>query len=177
VRPRRRCRLLEVVGFLADESPRSTHGAFDRGRTEFSGGHAGDAVDQLVRLVDDDHVVLGQHRDAFQRVDGQQRVVGDDDVGVGRLLAGELGEAGAPVRALRGPDALAGGHRHLPPGSVRHSGHQLVAVPGLRVGGPLANADDVSTEQRRGLRGRTTPRHRRARRPRGDSGTGSCAAP
>ena len=36
--------------------------AVDGRRRELAGGGAGDAVDQLVRLVDDHHVVLGQHR-------------------------------------------------------------------------------------------------------------------
>src|SRR3954469_18681525 len=44
------------------------------------GGGLGDSADQLVRLVDDHHVVVRDHRDALDRVDGQQRVVGDDQV-------------------------------------------------------------------------------------------------
>ena len=51
------------------------------------GGHAGDPVDQFVGLVDDEQVVLGQHGGVGDGVDGQQRVVGDDDVGRARALA------------------------------------------------------------------------------------------
>ena len=35
-------------------------------------------------LVDDEQLVFGQHRGVGDGVDGQQRVVGDDDVGVRR---------------------------------------------------------------------------------------------
>ena len=66
---------------------------------QLGGGHAGDPVDQLVRLVDDHDVVLGQHRAALEGVDRQQRVVGDDDVGLPGLGAGLLGEAVVADRA------------------------------------------------------------------------------
>ena len=77
----------------------------DRAGGQLGGGDGGDPVDQLVRLVDDDDVVLGQHAELLQRVDGQQRVVGDDDVGLAGLGARPLGEA---VRRRTGSAARRG---------------------------------------------------------------------
>ena len=54
----------------------------DHARADLVGDRRGDPVDQLVRLVDDEHVVLGQHLAALEGVDGHERVVGDDDVDV-----------------------------------------------------------------------------------------------
>ena len=54
------------------------------GRGQFAARGAGDPVDQVVGLVDDDNVVLGEDREGFQRVDGEQRVVGDHDAGLAR---------------------------------------------------------------------------------------------
>ena len=51
-------------------------------RRQLGGRHARHPVDQFVRLVDDEQVVLGQHRGLGDGVDGQQGVVGDDDVGL-----------------------------------------------------------------------------------------------
>jgi hypothetical protein len=88
----------------------------------------GHRLDELVRLVQDDRVALGQHGDAGEDVQRQQGVVGHDDVGLLGRLARLLGEAVHPVRALRA-QALAGAHRHLPPGPVGHREGHLVAVP------------------------------------------------
>ena len=60
---------------------RRADGDAERRRRQLGGGHAGHPVDEFVRLVDDEQVVLGQHRGVGDGVDGQQRVVGDDDVG------------------------------------------------------------------------------------------------
>ncbi len=54
-------------------------------------------------------------------------------------------------RAPGHPEALPGGHRQLAPGPVRHAGHQLVAVAGLAVRGPVVQPLDVPPE--RGHRG------------------------
>src|SRR4029079_12968247 len=74
--------------------------------------------DELVGLVDDHDVVVGDHRNALDRVDGQQRVVGDDEVGPLRLLAGQLGEALLTEWALGGTEALAVVDRDLAPLAV-----------------------------------------------------------
>ena len=51
------------------------------------------AVDELVRLVDDEDVVLGQEVAPLEGVDRHEGVVGDDDVDVPGGLAGPLDEA------------------------------------------------------------------------------------
>ena len=60
---------------------------------ELVGRGLGDAGGELVGLVDDHGVVVGDHRHPLDRVDREQRVVGDDQVGALRLLPGALGEA------------------------------------------------------------------------------------
>ena len=60
-------------------------------------------------------VVLRDHRHALDRVDREQRVVGDDQLRPGRALLGALGEALLAERAPRGAQALPVGDRHLPP--------------------------------------------------------------
>ena len=86
-----------------------------------------------MRLVDDDQVVVREHLVALQRVDGEQRVVGDDDVGAACLRAGAFGEAVRTDGALRGAETFLGGHRNLAPGLVGDAGDELVAVAGLGV--------------------------------------------
>ena len=83
---------------------------------------AGHPVDQLVRLVDDQQLVFGQHGGVGDGVDGQQRVVGDDDIGVPGLVAGLLGEAVGAERAAGHADAFPGRHADLRPRPVRHAG-------------------------------------------------------
>ena len=82
------------------------------------GGRLGHPGDQLVRLVDHHDVVVGDHRHALDRVDGEQRVVGDDQVGAVGLLARHLDEALLAERAPRRPQALAVVDRDLPPLAV-----------------------------------------------------------
>ena len=72
---------------------RTLGGPLDGDGVELVGGGLGDAGGQLVCLVDDDGVVLRQHRHAVDGVDGKQGVVGDDEVGVLGVLTGLLGEA------------------------------------------------------------------------------------
>src|SRR5258708_24368405 len=81
-----------------------------------------------MRRVDAPRVVLGQDLAVLQRVDGQQRVIGDDDIGPASGLAGPLGEAPRAERAALGPDALPRGDRDLPPRPLIHSRHELVTV-------------------------------------------------
>ena len=83
---------------------------------EPAGGHldaggGGDGVLELVGLVDDDHVVLGQHRAAGGEVQPVEVGVDDDDVGVGGRPPGLLGEAVVALRALAGAGALPGRRR------------------------------------------------------------------
>ena len=107
------------------------------GNGQLVGGGRGDPADQVVRLVDDDHVVLGQHDEILKRVDREQGVVGDHDVHKTGLLTGLLGEAFRAVRAAGRANALPGADRDLPPRPVLHPGHQFVPVAGLGGRGPL----------------------------------------
>ncbi len=88
-------------------------------------------------LVDDHHVMLGQDVEVLQRVDGQQRMVGDDDVRPACLIPRQLREAPGAERAALGADAFASGNRDLPPGLLADTGHQLVPVAGRGRGRPL----------------------------------------
>jgi hypothetical protein len=88
-------------------------------------------------LVDDHHVVLGKHVAVLERVDGEQSVVGDHDVGATGDLAGLLREAPGAEAAALGPDALPRGDSDLPPGPLVHARHELVPVAGLGLLGPL----------------------------------------
>ncbi|GAA3353843.1 hypothetical protein GCM10020366_08530 [Saccharopolyspora gregorii] len=86
--------LVEPVGdALVDGTPAAPRGELRLVRRQLAGRGGGDPVDEVVRLVDHDDVVLWQHRPVVEGVDGQQGVVGDDDVGAPRLTAGPFGEA------------------------------------------------------------------------------------
>ena len=98
-RERRRRGLQPLREFLVDEARGASMRDAQRRRRQLGGGHAGHPVDQFVRLVDHEQLVFGQHRGVGYRVDGQQGVVGDDDIGVARLVAGLLGEAVGAERA------------------------------------------------------------------------------
>ena len=93
-------------------------GPLDVEHRELVGGRLGDAGDDLVGLVDDDHVVVGDHRHPLDRVDRQERVVGDDQVRALGLLARPLGEALLGEGALGGAEALAVVDADLPPDPV-----------------------------------------------------------
>ena len=105
----------QPVGLLVDVPLRAAGGPLDVGDGQLVGGRLGDPRDDLVRLVDDHRVVVGDHRDALDRVDGEQRVVGDDQVRPVGLLLGPLGEALLGERALRRAQALAVVDADLPP--------------------------------------------------------------
>ena len=134
------------------DPPGPGRGPLHHRRRQLVGRDPGDPVDQLVRLVDDHRVVLGQHREALQRVDRQQRVVGHHDLDLGRPVAGQLGEALLAERALRRAQALARGDADLPPGPVVDAGVELVAVAGLGLLGPAAQPHHVPAQRRRGRR-------------------------
>ena len=129
---KRRRRGLEALCELGVDEPAdaAVRNAQRRGR-QLGGGHAGHPVHQLVRLVDHQQLVFGQHGGVGHRVDGQQRVIGDDDIGVAGLVAGLLREAVGPERAAGHADALPGRHGNLRPRPVRHARRQLVTVAGV----------------------------------------------
>ena len=163
------------------QPPGAAGGHVHRRSGQFSGGGRGDPVHQVVRLVDDHHVVIGQHVDLGRRVDGQQRMVGHYDVRTDRLVPGLLGETAGAERAALRADALLGAHRDLAPGGLGHSGHELVPVPGGGLLGPLVQPLDLPPQrggQDHCRPGRTArPEGRPPRRPSAGAGTGSCACP
>ena len=150
-RPAARPRHHQVVGVVVvDEPPGPLGGPLDHLRRQLVAGGAGDLGGQLVRLVDDHHVVLGQDRAVLERVDRQQRVVGDHDVGLAGFLLGLLGETLLAVRALLRAEALPRGDRDLLPGLVLVGG-RVVAVAGLAVEelllGPVAQLDHLLADR------------------------------
>src|SRR5581483_11177337 len=90
---------------LVDELAAPAGGGGHQVRGQLGGGDPGDAVHQVVRLVDHDRVVLGEHRPVLQCVDRQQSVVGHDDVRAAGLGPGPLGEAVGTDRAAGGAQA------------------------------------------------------------------------
>ena len=96
---------------------REPGGVLDGGDGQLGGRLRRHAVGQLVRLVDDDHLVLGQHAGRARGGDAEHRVVGDDDVGLPRRRLRLLREALGEHRALAA-QALQRGDGHLPPGAV-----------------------------------------------------------
>ena len=103
------------------------------------------AVD-LVGLVDHHDVVLRDHRHSLDRVDREQAVVGDHQLGLGGALLGPLGEALVAERAARLAQALAGTDRDLPPEPVGVPGRIVPLPVPLRLAlvlGPLAQLEDL----------------------------------
>ena len=99
-------------------------------------------------LVDDDHVVFGQHVDVGRGVDREQRVVGHDNV---RLSGGgprPLGETPRAVGAALRADALLRADRDLAPGGFWHAGDQFVPVPRGRLLGPLVQPLHLPAQRR-----------------------------
>ncbi len=100
-----------------------------------------------MRLVDHHHVVLRDHRDALDRVDREQGVVGDDQLGAAGPLLGALGEALGAVGASARPEALTVADADLSPDPVGMTG-RVVALAGaalLRLLlDPVAQAQNLS---------------------------------
>ncbi len=69
-------------------------------------------------LVEDDHVVFGQHRAAAGQVRAVEVRVDDHDVGRRRPVAGGLGEAAPAFGAVERSGALAGADAHHVPRPV-----------------------------------------------------------
>ncbi len=99
-------------------------------------------------LVDHHDVVVRDHRDALDRVDREQRVVGDDQLGLEGAFARPLREAlvgeGAACRA----QALPRGHRDLAPHPVGVAGCAVAVAGALGLDlllHPLAQPDDLLT--------------------------------
>ena len=116
--------LQPLVQLRAHQAGDPSRGDTEGGRRQLRGGHRRHPVDQLVRFVDHQQRVLGQHRRFGHRIDGQQRVIGDDDIGA----------AGRP-RARSEKHSVPNGQRATP----RHSRADTLtcdqdrsATPGFR---------------------------------------------
>ena len=105
-------------------------------------GHGGD---ELVGLVEHDGVALRQHLHTGEHVEGEQRVVGHDDIGLLRRLARLLAEAVDPVRAPAA-EALPGADRHLAPGAVLDREGHLVPVAARGLARPLTQLEHLGTQ-------------------------------
>ena len=128
---------------------------------QLTAGRTRDPADQFVRLVDDHRAVFGQRGSTMHRVDGQERVVGDDQIGLSCPRPGGLHEAFRPVRAFGGAQALPDGYRNLGP-CARRVARRVIAVGqamilGLGLG-PLAQPQHFDPEGGRGVRSRASHR-------------------
>ncbi|MCY1232749.1 hypothetical protein D9M72_452610 [compost metagenome] len=121
----------------------------DHGHGQLAGDRSRYPVLQLVRLVDHHDVVLRQHRQAFEGADGQHGMVGDHDVSLGGVLAGQFAEALGSHGTFLRAQAFHRRDGHLPPGTVRHPRHQFIPVPRGRLLRPLAEPDHFFAQLRR----------------------------
>ena len=87
---------------------------------------------ELVRLVEDDDLVLGQHGPAAGEVCTVEMRVDHDDVRRGGAVAGRLGEAAPALRAVEGAGTLPGPDAEHVPGAVRGLEGEVGPVPGAR---------------------------------------------
>ena len=132
-----------VEGRPGDAEPAQVaHGAAQHARVQDIGDGAGDAPGEVMRLVEDDHVVLGDDAVAVEGVDGQEGMVGDHDVHLAGELAAALGEAGLHHRA--GPaQALGSRDGHLAPGTIGDRILQGVTISAVGLLRPLPQALDL----------------------------------
>ncbi len=82
-----------------------------------------------MRLVEDDDLVLGEHRPAAGEVRPVEVGVDDHDVGRRGAVAGGFGEAAAARRAVVGARALPRTHAQHVPGPIRRLEAQVGPVP------------------------------------------------
>ena len=137
---------IEQIGIAGlDESPGRGHE-----RTEPAGGHLHAEARrhdllELVRLVENDHVVLGEHHASARQVRPVEVGVDHDDVGHRRPFVGGLGEAATTGRTVVGAGALPWADADHVPGPVRGLEAQVrpvAAVRLLRPGHQLADFFD-----------------------------------
>ena len=107
---------------------------------------AGQHVLGLVGLVDDDHVVLGQHEPAGRHVGAEQVEVDDDHVGLPGPLVGGLGEAAPAARAGLGAGALLGADAHRRPRLRPGLEVELGPVAGLALVRPGQQLGDLGAD-------------------------------
>ncbi len=101
------------------------------GRRQLRGSNRCHPVHQLVPLVHHQQRVFRQHRRFGNGVDGQQRMVGDDDIGPAGGGTRPFGEALRAKRTAGDADTFPRGNADLRPGSIRHTGLEVVTVTGV----------------------------------------------
>ncbi|CFE45809.1 Uncharacterised protein [Mycobacterium tuberculosis] len=79
-------------------------------------------------LVDNQQPMFWQYRRFGDGIDGQQRVVGDDDIGQAGRSTSPFGEALRAKRAAGHAEAFPRRNADLRPGSVSHTGLKVVAI-------------------------------------------------
>ncbi|GBE22459.1 hypothetical protein BMS3Bbin01_01834 [bacterium BMS3Bbin01] len=95
-------------------------------------------------LVDDQHVVVGQHDPSTEgQVAPVQVMVDDDDVGIRRRVEGSHGKAVARLRAFVAAGAFHAGHRDALPQAFRQLGGKIVPIPRWMHIGPLGQQAQV----------------------------------
>ena len=136
---------------LVDQRPGRRHDG-----AEAAGGHFDPEAGrhdflELVRLVEHDDVVLGQHHPTAGQVGTVEVGVDDDDVGAGGPVPGGLGKAGPARGAVEGARAFSGADADHVPGPVRRLEAQIGAVTrgrGLRPGDQGADLVDDALGRR-----------------------------
>ena len=135
---------------------------------------------ELVRLVDDRQLVVGEQHAVHGEVEAVEVEVHHDDVGLVGAVAGRLGEAHPAARAPRRAGALLSRHAQRAPRPFGGLHVELGSIAGLGGGGPV---DEVAAAPPPALarprrRGRAAPRPCRRRAPRrGAACRGSSTAP
>ena len=112
-------------------------------------------VFEVVRLVDDHEVMLGEQPALEGEIERQQVLIDDDEIGGRRLVAGLLGEAHGAARAPRRARALTNAHADGRPGGRRRLEVEFGAIAGASVGRPQRDASDLIVRASRPDRLRT----------------------
>ena len=132
-------------GVLAGGGGGARHG----GRRQGDGALGTDAVGQLVGLVDDEDLVVGQDPGVAGHDHAEHGVVGHHEIGPGGGGTRQLGEA-LGLQGAGLPQALGPGDGDLGPGALGDAGDEVVAVTGVRPGRPLAQAHHLLPQARIG---------------------------
>ena len=135
----------DLVGLRETSGPLC--GSGDHRRGQLVGDRGGNPVHQLMTLVNDQHVVLGQHLPTLEGVDRHEAVVGHDHVNILGGRTRQLYETLGDHRALL-TQALVCRDRDLTPGPLGDSRHELVAVTGLGRLRPRPQSDHLGPQPR-----------------------------
>ena len=104
---------------------------------QLDAGGGRDHLFQLMRFVEHDDLMLGQHRAVGGEVHAVEVAVDDDHVGVGGVRAGSLREARLADRAAGDAGALSSADRQRRPRVGRRLEGEVGSIAGLGFGGPL----------------------------------------